>query len=136
VVTTAPKGDFLHRFTAFRVAETRPVFRNLSISESRKWAKLAGVAEATLQAGNEFKNETRRVFSSAVAAFCWNASFSSRVSRATFVSSRAVDEMRGRRAFSATRLLRGCAFVGSLPALERRLTASSPVRDRAFFDGY
>ena len=30
-VTIAPKGDFLHQFTAFRVAETRLVFRNLSI---------------------------------------------------------------------------------------------------------
>ena len=43
---------------------------------------------------------------SAVALCRSRASFSSRVSRATFVSSRAADELRGRTAFGAMRLLR------------------------------
>src|SRR6516225_5234623 len=74
---------------------------------------------------------------SLVAVCCWSASSRSRVSRAIFVSSRAADELRRRSAFDATRLFRAavleaCAFGDLPPALERRLTASYPARDRAF----
>src|SRR5215472_4738780 len=60
---------------------------------------------------------------SAVAHCRCNDSFSSRVSRATFVSSRAADELRGRTAFGAIRLLRTAVFRrgalgGSQPALD------------------
>ena len=63
-----------------------------------------------------------------VAVCCCRASLNSRVSRATFVSSRAADELRGRPAFGAMRLLRAAAFracaLGDLsPALERRRIA-------------
>ena len=68
---------------------------------------------------------------SAVAVSRSSASSRSRVSRAIFVSSRAADELRERPTFGVMRLLRAAAFgacaVGDLPpALELRLTASSP----------
>ena len=64
-----------------------------------------------------------------------SASSRSRVSRATFVSSRAADELRGRTAFGVMRLLRApvlrrCAFAGSPPALERRRIAAPRLRTR------
>jgi hypothetical protein len=56
------------------------------------------------------------------------------VSLATFVSSRAADELRGRTAFDVARLLRAtvlgrCAFAGSPPALERRRIAAPNPQD-------
>ena len=64
-----------------------------------------------------------------VAVFCSNASFSSRVSRATFVYWWAAKELRRRTAFGALRCFGGAALsrralTGSRPALERRLIAS------------
>src|SRR5262245_41336764 len=57
------------------------------------------------------------------------------MSRATFLSSRAADELRERTAFAAMRLLRvavfrRCALVGSPPALDRRRIAAPQLRTR------
>src|SRR5262249_55510261 len=58
----------------------------------------------------------------------------SRVSRATFVSWRAADELRGRTACGAIRLLRAvfrrCALAGPPPALERRRIVAPRLRTR------
>ena len=64
-----------------------------------------------------------------VAVCCSNASFSSRVSRATSVSWLAAEGLRRDAAFSALRrfsftALRRRVLTGLPPALERRLTAS------------
>jgi hypothetical protein len=72
---------------------------------------------------------------SEVAVCCSTASFSSRVSRATFVSSRA-DELRERTAFGAIRLLRAAVFrpgaLGDLPpALDRRRNCRPSAQDKA-----
>ena len=72
---------------------------------------------------------------SAVAVSCCRASFSSLVSRATFDSPRAADELLGSSAFDVTRLLRTpvlrrCAFAGSSLALERRFIASPSLSTR------
>src|SRR5262249_38235545 len=66
---------------------------------------------------------------------CWNASSRSRVSRATFVSSRPADELRERTVFGAMQLLRAtglrpCALACSPPALERRRIAALGSRQR------
>src|SRR5262249_203586 len=72
---------------------------------------------------------------SAVAVSCCRASFSSLVSRATFVSSRAADELLGRATFDVTPLfcapvLGRSAFAGSPPALDRRRIAAPRLRTR------
>ena len=72
---------------------------------------------------------------SALAACRCNNSFSSRVSRATFVSRLAVEVLRGCPAFGAMRLLRAAAFgacaLGDLPpALDRRRIAAPRLRTR------
>ena len=75
---------------------------------------------------------------SAVAVSCCRDSFSSFVSRATFVSSRAADALRERTAFGAMRLLRTavfrrCALVGSPPALDRRRMCRPSAQDKALW---
>ena len=72
---------------------------------------------------------------SAVAFSCCRASFSSLVSRATFVSRPGAKERRGRAAFDATRVLRATvlrrgALAGSPPALDRRRIAAPRLRTR------
>src|SRR5262249_7502276 len=70
---------------------------------------------------------------SAVAFSRSSASSRSRVRRATFVSSRAADELRGRTAFGAMRALRAAAFGACAlrdlpPALDRRRIAAPRLR--------
>src|SRR5215831_20098996 len=77
---------------------------------------------------------TRRSTSD-IAVSCLRDSSRSRVSLATFVSLRAADELRGRTAFNAMRLLRvtvlrRCALAGSPPALDRRRIAAPRLRTR------
>jgi hypothetical protein len=71
---------------------------------------------------------------SAVARCCWSASSRSRVSRATFASKSAADELRERTVFGAIPLLRAtvfrrCALVGSPPALDRRRIAAPRTQE-------
>src|SRR6516225_9189956 len=72
---------------------------------------------------------TRRI--SDVAVCLASASSRSRVSRATFVSSRAVDELRERTVTGTMRLLRAtvfrrCALADLPPALDRRRIFAAP----------
>jgi hypothetical protein len=81
-----------------------------------------------------------RPSSSEVAFCCSSASSRSRVSRASFVSSRATDEMRGRLAFGVVPLLRAAAFglcaLGDLPpALDRRRIWRPSAQDKASWQG-
>jgi len=78
-----------------------------------------------------FKSNVERLIAfstSAVAVRCSSASFSSRVSRATFVSEPAADELRRRAVFGPLRrsvaAFRRRVLAGSPPALERRLIGS------------
>ena len=75
-----------------------------------------------------------------VAVCCCRASLNSRMSRATFVASRAADELLGRAVFDVTRVLRApalrrCAFAGSPTAAERRRIAAPRLRTRHRGDG-
>jgi hypothetical protein len=85
---------------------------------------------------NDSRSSLRsRALSSAVARCCCRASFSSFVSRATLVSSRAADELLGSSTFDVTRLLRAtvlrrCTLIGSPPAVERRRIVAPRLRTR------
>jgi hypothetical protein len=88
-----------------------------------------GIAQGHQNSCNSFSN---RAFSMTVAFCCCRASSRSRVTRATLVSSRAADELRGRIAFGAMWVLRAtalrrCALVCSPPALDRRRIARQAI---------